>query len=99
MKYIDGDGCITTGGTLHPLRLKVCGTKEFLNGLKAYLNSIIDPDEISSHLEKRHKDKKNTFSLTVSSPLRVLKILNELYKDATVYLDRKHVLYIEKKMR
>jgi len=95
--YIDGDGCITTGGHLHPLRLKVCGTKEFLNGLVSYFNYIISPDKISVNFEKRKKDTKNTFSLTVNSTLRVLRILDELYKGSSVYLDRKYALYIEKK--
>jgi len=93
--YIDGDGSITTGGIYHPIRLKICGTEEFLEGLRNYFNIIITPDMITAALEKRHKDDKNTYSLTVGSTNRVLSILDELYAGATVFLDRKYSFYIK----
>lgn len=94
--YIDGDGSITSGGKAHPLRLKICGTREFLNGLKSYFETVLYPDTLKTAFEKRHDDDKNNFSLTVSPSSKALKILNELYKDSTVFLDRKHILYQEK---
>lgn len=94
--YIDGDGSITTGGKHHPIRLKICGTRQFLGGLREYFNTIIAPDKIETELEKRHKDSKNNYSLTVNSSQRVLRILDELYNGATTYLDRKYTLYLRK---
>lgn len=91
--YLDGDGSITSGGKNHPLRLKFCGTWEFLEGVRAVLNTVIFPDEIVAKLEKRKKDNKNNYAITIGSTKRVLKILNALYSDATVFLDRKYCLY------
>ena len=93
--YFDGDGSITTGGKGHYLRLKICGTKEFLEGLRNYINSVIQPNELHTSLEKRHKDEKNNFSLTISPPYNAKRVLDELYKDSTVYLDRKYALYMK----
>ena len=95
--YIDGDGSITTGGKNSPLRLRVCGTRELLEGLKIYFNTILAPDSISNKLEKRHKDTKNNYALSLGSARKSLLILHELYDGASVFLDRKNDLYLLKK--
>lgn len=95
--YIDGDGSITTGGENSPLRLRVCGTRELLEGLKIYFNTILAPDSISNKLEKRHKDTKNNYALSLGSARKSLLILHELYDGASVFLDRKNDLYLLKK--
>lgn len=72
--------------------------KDVLNELYTTQNYL--PQELHPSIRlspSKYTIYSNTFSLTVGSPLRVLTILNELYKDATVYLDRKYVLYIEKR--
>lgn len=91
--YFDGDGSITSGGRYHPLRLKICGTWEFLEGVRAVLNTVISPDQIVAKLEKRKKDNKDNYMLTIGSTKRVLKILDALYADAIIFLDRKYCLY------
>lgn len=95
--YLDGDGSITTGGKNSPLRLKFCGTSEFLEGLRAYFNTILAPDCVLNKLEKRHKDAKNNYSLCLGSTKKSLLILHELYDGATTFLDRKNNLYLLKK--
>lgn len=97
--YFDGDGSITSGGKGHPLRLKFCGTKEFLQGLRLYINEILYPEILHTSLEKRHKDEKNNYSLTVSPPRNAMRVLDELYKNSTVYLDRKYNLYMKNALK
>ncbi len=94
--YFDGDGSITTGGIGRPLTLRICGTREFLEGVRNYFNTIVYPDKISNQLEKRKRDQKNNYSLTISSHNKARKILDCLYKSAPVYLDRKYALYLKK---
>lgn len=93
--YFDGDGCITTGGKNSPLRIKVCGTKEFLESLRNYFNAILAPDKVLNKLEKRHKDEKNNYLLCIASLRKSLLILHALYKNATVFLERKNNLYLK----
>jgi len=95
--YIDGDGSITSGGKYQPLVIRVCGTFELLTGLKNYFNTLLFPAYVSDKFEKRHKDSKNNYSLSISSKTKALAILDELYNDASVYLDRKYTTYIERK--
>ena len=95
--YIDGEGSITTGGRWHPIRLKVCGTKAFLSALLDYFNEIVKPESFSVSLEKRRQDDKDNYSITVGSTKRVLTILDMLYENSDIYLERKYALYIEKK--
>lgn len=92
--YIDGDGCITFSDKAHRLmRIKICGTKEFLMGAVDQINTIVYPDKIFPPLEKRRLDKENTYSISISGKSRVEKILHNLYQSSPVHLDRKWEIF------
>lgn len=92
--YIDGDGCLTFSDKKHHfLRIKICGTKEFLAGIVNYVNTIISPDKMSFLLEKRHNNRKNTYSITISGNARVKNILDILYNSSPVFLERKWTIF------
>jgi hypothetical protein len=82
--YFDGDGCLITKKS----RIDFTGTKVFL-------------DKISFHFTNIGINYKNpyignngvTSRLVYGSENDILNILDYLYKDATIYLDRKFNLY------
>lgn len=84
--YVDGDGCLYFTPT-GKLNLEIIGTPEFLTGIKQ-----IFPDKFSDLLkDKRWTDRtKRIVSCGKNSQL----VLDMLYKDSTIYLDRKYKKYI-----
>ena len=83
--YVDGDGCIYIGKDYNSL--KITGTYNFLNNIQLNL-----PLENINKIWK--KKNANVFDLTFNNK-RGLYILNYLYKDATIFLDRKYIKYKE----
>ena len=89
--YIDGDGClgIKTHKYKEPtLTLQVVGTFEFLSQMCSILH--IDSNKLF-HKDKKHPNS-NTYSIFLTSD-NALKTANLLYKNATIYLDRKMKIY------
>lgn len=84
--YFDGDGCISYCDKSHSnMTISLLGTKDFLEVLQNYLP-----------LEKKNKiDKiKNIYKLSFQRS-RGKYVLNYLYNNATIYLDRKEIRYKE----
>lgn len=88
--YFDGDGCwAMQRGRI--MRFGVCGTKEFLDVLFAKVGHP------GIKLEKRYKDDKNNWQGTVGGRLQARSIGDWMYRDATVYLQRKYERYLSMK--
>lgn len=90
--YNDGDGSITCSKNKKnsiDYKIKITSTKEFLEVIKKYY------DVPHLKLEKRHKNNSNNYTLTLGGNIKVEKILNNLYSNATIYLERKYDKYIE----
>jgi intein-encoded DNA endonuclease-like protein len=91
--YLDGDGCITYNykkeNNYLRFQIKICGTMEFLNDLQKYL-----PFKKQHKLFKRHNDDVNNYSLEIGGNKQVGNILNYLYNDSHIYLDRKYDRYL-----
>lgn len=79
--YVDGDGCISFTKTGR-LVLQIIGTKEFLSGIQ-----VIFPEFKSLIKDKRWKG--NTYCISVACA-NADKILTVLYKDSTIFLQRKY---------
>lgn len=79
--YVDGDGCIsfTPSGRL---TLQIIGTKEFLSGIKQ-----VFPEFGSFEKDKRWAG--NTFCIKCSANKADI-VLTKLYKNSTIYLQRKY---------
>lgn len=84
--YYDGDGGLNNN------QIAISGTKEFLNHLM-----IITTKElcINSSIRKDGKREINTYRMYIQGRLQSLKFCNWIYKDATIYLDRKYNRYLE----
>lgn len=90
--YFDGDGswAISNKDRIG-FSFKLCGTKEILNFIQENLNT-------KSKLYKRKKDNKNNYYISVSG-WQVMNIMNKLYLNSSIYLDRKYKLYLQAKSR
>lgn len=85
--YIDGDGSVMIGKNHKNIytkpRMNILGTKEFLIGL---VNAM------GWEMCKYYK-KGNVYSIEWNGK-RALKYLDDIYLDATIYLDRKYLKYL-----
>lgn len=81
--YIDGDGSISYRST-GSLVLQIIGTKEFLEEIIS-----IFPEVFNEVLYKDKRNENNTYFITCCST-KANYILEILYKNATIYLDRKY---------
>lgn len=91
--YIEGDGCI--GLYYGRIHFSVIGTKDFLNGMINTFNENLNDIGVLN-LHKQDKRFKNDVTTSISkSGDYALKILNYLYEDCTIYLDRKYEKYLE----
>lgn len=97
--YFDGDGCLAYR---YPKKNKNCkvkkaycicfvGTELFCLYLSMILKEMLN---CNSYIAKRHKHKNTTTrQLWFGGNQQVKRILNYLYKDATIWLDRKYNKY------
>lgn len=83
--YYDGDGSFTFGSGKYPqASLNFIGTMDFLIGVKENLK-VVTPIKIDK--------RKNIPYLMFGGNKNALEKLNMMYKDATIYLDRKYNNY------
>ena len=86
--YFDGDGCITYHKYLKTVSISVS-----IIGTKDFLNKIIKITKIPAtfYHDKRHSDE--TYFIEYSKD-NGTKLINLLYDNSTIYLDRKYEKYI-----
>lgn len=85
--YFDGDGSFGVYGKYKYVNLSCVGTYDILSNLYSEINA-----EYSLYNNKRHK--KETIILSCYTK-KAKKILDYMYKDAKIYLDRKYKKYLE----
>lgn len=87
--YFDGDGCITYVNKEHTHTcISVLGTEEFLTQFAANL-------PIKSY-KLRNNSKTNSITKTLSlSHRKAFNVINYLYKNSNIYLDRKYQRYLD----
>lgn len=93
--YLDGDGCITRHMNKYgsfDWTVKFVGTESLLEFIKEYIH-----DNNVATINKYHKrhEYHEVKSLELGGNIQVEKFLDLIYKDATMYLDRKYDKYIE----
>jgi len=98
--YFDGDGMLTINERIF-LRCKnkqksaefsITSTKEMLDEM----GKIISDLNVNFKINKRHKDRENNnFTLRVFGNQQIKKVCDFLYKDSSIYLDRKYLKYLE----
>ena len=86
--YLDGDGCISYHGLSNDKRayaLGFTGTRNILEGIKKFFGK--EEVKISPH--------NNAYQINIGGNIQTGKMLDILYSDATIYLDRKFDIYKE----
>ena len=65
------------------------GTKDICLGILKYFNKNLK-------LIQRHPERNNdNFSFTIGGNKQVINIVEDLYEDASIYLDRKYEKYLK----
>lgn len=95
--YVDGDGCITyhfhkDNPNRYIFAIKICSTKEMLFGINKYLP--LNKKRETPVLQKRRKNNVNNYSLEYGGNKQTLTILNYLYNNSSIYLQRKYERYL-----
>jgi intein/homing endonuclease len=94
--YFDGDGCITRTNKDNnkSAQLNITGRKDFLLEIQKLLNN--DQGLNFTKLQKRHKDRDDDILTLYYGGINVMQKIKEfLYKDSTIYLDRKYKKFHE----
>jgi DNA-binding XRE family transcriptional regulator len=86
---LDGDGCIQNYGKWD-IKVDFWGTKHLCETINEILIKELD---VNPNVPRKKKGTKSMFEVRWGGRLQVLKILNWLYQDATVYLQRKYEAY------
>lgn len=81
--YIDGDGCIYVHQ--NKISVEVLGTYSFLDGYKKW---------ISLGNSRIYDIKNSKIKRVINSNLQAKQILNKIYKNASVFLERKYIKYL-----
>lgn len=88
--YFDGDGSLVL--STNSINFKICGTKEFLTKLVDIFNEVSEYD-FKYKLFKRKDDNKNNYYISYGGKYKTYSIMNYLYENSTIYLDRKREKY------
>lgn len=87
--YFDGDGCIYYGKSelrSSSMSVTLLGTLNMLQNIEKHSNI-----KVSYQHDKRHHQDCHSFR--ISKTIDIIKILDYMYKDSTIYLDRKYEKY------
>jgi intein/homing endonuclease len=90
--YFDGDGCVSYCGlgkkrNIKQLHFNILGTEKFINQYRGCLVRKCDVNEV------KISPKSTIYSLSYSGNNNVKKIYNFLYKNATIFLNRKMIKF------
>ena len=89
--YFDGDGCIHLCKRQNSSQVSFVGTFDFLGGIK---NFLADNDIFSSILKTKSPSGK-VFELKICKRNEIDRLYNLLYKEATIWLERKHEKFLQ----
>lgn len=88
--YFDGDGSVG----LYPTKYKTPRYTCSVLGTKDFLEKVLHYSKVDAKFEHDKRHSKETFHFQLSAT-RTKKFLDYLYKDCTIYLDRKFDKYLE----
>lgn len=89
--YFDGDGCLYVNKTENQLGMHIVSTQEMVTIIHNIFKQELN---INSYISHPQKYTNNTYRLDSGGSRQVLRFCEWIYKDATIFLDRKHKIYI-----
>lgn len=90
----DGDGTIYVPKDFKRISFQLLGTYDLLHDIKNILPCNTVKNNISDRSQHKYKANVCAFKLTGE---KAISIFEWMYKDATIFLDRKHKKYIDYK--
>lgn len=90
--YFDGDGCISNPKIYYKISYSITGNYDFLNGLKKYLLKNI---KTFTDIPLYKSSNSDVYTLSRGGINKVQEFLDYIYEDSTIYLKRKHELYLK----
>lgn len=88
--YFDGDGCIHNSKA-REVQLSVLGNIQFITALQNHFIKVLNINKVKLGQRFKHSE---CYTLPHHGINLSKKILNYLYKDSTIYLDRKYKKYL-----
>lgn len=88
--YFDGDGCIHNPKK-RDVQLSVLGNIKFITALQDHFIKVLNVNRVKLHQRFKHCE---CYTLAYHGIKLPLKVLNYLYKDSTIHLDRKYKKYL-----
>jgi intein-encoded DNA endonuclease-like protein len=94
--YFDGDGCLTRSKRrkIYDYAWSITSTESFCNKIKDIINNNCN---VNFRDNFTCPNNNITHTISVRGYHQILRVSNWLYKDATIYLDRKYQKYLELK--
>lgn len=89
--YFDGDGSLVL--SRNSINFKICGTKELLEKIIDIFNNCSEYD-YQKRVFKRWNNDKNNYYISYGGKNKTLSIMEYLYDNSNIYLDRKYKKYI-----
>lgn len=90
--YVDGDGCISKN--IHSAGVYIVGTKSFCESLGRIFEDSLEITTYHINMPGRAKENNtNTRTIQVNGVENVKRLLDWMYKDAELYLQRKYNIY------
>ena len=89
--YFDGDGCLYKSNKENKLYCSICSSSI---DLIKQLKTIMEDNKIIPYINERKNYNVPFFIIGTKNQNYVKTFLDYLYKDATIYLDRKYQLYL-----
>lgn len=94
--YFDGDGCLYISKTNSNVSFRIEGTICFCNTIKLKFKKQLN---VNSSISQRHPKRNNGIStLNISGSLQVIKVMDWLYHDASIFMARKHNKFITRQL-
>lgn len=89
----DGDGCLSINKNNSRYKVNLIGYYLFIKDVKEYLFNELNIN--TSLRQERRSKSKEVYDITYSARQDVVKLVNFLYKDSTIYLDRKYNTHLK----
>lgn len=91
--FFDGDGSISKSGK-YSVNFSIIGTISICEGIANYMSNILQ-EQVKVHNHKPEKYNIELRCVRISGKKKIKRILDELYKDTDIYLERKYNRYLQ----
>jgi hypothetical protein len=88
--YFDGDGCLHINKASDQLNMQIVSTKEMITSIQTILTKDL---QINCYISHPERYTNNTYRLDSGGSRQILRFCEWIYKDSTIFLERKYNMY------